>query len=1352
MNVTKGSIPPILTISLLFLFLSLAGLAQSTEQVSKNQPAISSAAERDYPPFSLLDREGKADGFSVELLRSALAAMGREVTFRTGPWQEVRGWLEKGEIKALPLVGRTPEREALFDFTFPYMSLHGAIVVRKETDDIHSLDDLRGKQVAVMGGDNAEEFLRRTQGHYRIVTRPSFEQALHELSAGKHDAVVVQRLVGMRLLQEHDLTNLKIINTPIEGFRQDFSFAVREGDRDTLALLNEGLALVMADGTYQHLHAKWFARYELPKRAIIIGGANNYPPYEYLDEKGEPAGHNVDLTRAIAKALGLDIVIRLGPWSEIRGALERGEIDALQGMFYSPERDLKFDFTPAHSVNHYIAVTRQNSSNPPPSLEKLSGLRVAVHKGDLIQELLERKTPVENIIETSGMEESLSLVLESKADVALVPRLTALYYKKQLGWRELTIGKKALFSPDYCYAVTPNNGALLAHLNEGLQLVKENGEYQRIKERWMGVYDRSTTLLVLKYVALVAMPLLLILAIAALWSWSLRRQVAQRTRELLHSTEYQRALVDCSPLALYSIDLNGKVLSWNSSAERLFGWREEEVLGSFLPIVPEDKREESAFFRENVHDGQIFLGVEVVRRKKDGSLFDGRLSLAPIKGDNGLIVGVMEAMEDITERKSIEKELAESEKRFRRAIEEAPFPIMMHAQGGEIVAISRGWLDLSGYDRAEVSTIAAWCERAYGTESAMMGEIIARTYTLTEAENEGQFTITCRDGRQRVWDFSSTPLGALPDGRRLVISMAADITDLLFAQTNIMHLNHVLRAIRDVNQLIVHEHDQTHLIEQSCALLTDSRGYRSALLVLFDQSAAPLAWAHSGDENCTGKLEELLKRGETPPCCRTPSEQAVTTIPAEASLCDECFLPQQANCRKKSLLCARLQHQGDILGHLVVTQNADITLDQEEQQLFTELAQDLSYAIHMLKKRQEYATSEQQRKSLEDQLVQAQKMESVGRLAGGVAHDYNNMLSVIIGNAEYLQDTLEPENPGHEELREIIDAANRSAEITRQLLAFARKQTVSPQILDLNETVERSLKMLRRLLGEHIELVWRPASMAATIKIDPVQVDQLLTNLCVNSRDAIADTGTITIETDNCIFDESYCATHAEYLPGEYLMLAVSDTGAGMSREQMAKVFEPFFTTKPLGQGTGLGLSTVYGIVKQNNGFINLYSEPGEGTTFKIYFPQVTTVAENHEVQEPDRASLQGSGETILVVEDDPAILRLAGKLLLDLGYSPLLVGEVEKALESARTMASLQLLLTDVIMPRMNGAELANTIQAIHPETRIVFMSGYTADVIAHKGVLNDDVTYIQKPFSRTTLALALKKALASPPAGSRS
>jgi two-component system, cell cycle sensor histidine kinase and response regulator CckA len=380
---------------------------------------------------------------------------------------------------------------------------------------------------------------------------------------------------------------------------------------------------------------------------------------------------------------------------------------------------------------------------------------------------------------------------------------------------------------------------------------------------------------------------------------------------------------------------------------------------------------------------------------------------------------------------------------------------------------------------------------------------------------------------------------------------------------------------------------------------------------------------------------------------------------------------------------------------------------------------------------------------VEAQFLQAQKMESIGRLAGGVAHDYNNMLSVILGYSELAMEKLEPATSLHEDLVEIHTAAVRSAEITRQLLAFARKQTVAPVALDLNTAVEGMLKMLRRLIGEDIDLSWRPQPDLWPIEIDPSQLDQLLANLCVNARDAIDGVGRVTIETGMATFDNAYCADHFGFVPGDYVLLAVSDDGCGMNRETIDKIFEPFFTTKVVGQGTGLGLATVYGIVKQNKGFINVYSEPGKGTTFKIYLARHAAIPLDIKKGRP--ADLpEGHGENILVVEDEVSILKFAKRLLEELGYRVLDAKTPEQALKLAKGHPfDIDLLITDVVMPGMNGKELSGQLHQRFPKLKTLFMSGYTANVIAHRGVLDEGVQFIQKPFSKEGMANKVKEAL---------
>ncbi len=1016
-------------------------------QAAKAQEPIRGAAEDDFPPFSVVDKAGQADGFAVELLRAALAAMGREVSFRLGQWSEVRGWLEKGEVQALPLVGRTPEREAIFDFTFPYMSVHGAIVVREESRGIVGLDDLRGKEVAVMSGDNAEEFLRREERGINIHTTPSFEVALRELAQGLHDAVVVQRLVALRLIQEGGHRNLKIIDRPIEDFRQDFCFAVREGDRDTLALLNEGLALVMADGAYRRLHAKWFAALELGgKGPIVIGGDQAYPPYEYLDEEGRPAGYNVDLSRAIARRMGLEIEIRLGPWPEMREALARGEIDVLQGMFFSHARNRTFDFSQPHLRKDGVAVVRAGRAEAPATLPELVGKRIVVAAGDIMHDFALENGLGEYLTVVDTPETALRELAEGRHDCALLPRLSAHYWIKRHGWENLRVGKGAPLTSDYSYAVRKGDSALLAQLGEGLKAIGETGEYKSIQERWMGVREDSSAdpWVIFRYVAMVAGPLCLLALAFYLWSWSLRKQVAKRVGELREREAFIRAVIDNLPvgIAVNSVSPEVKFSYMNDNFPRFYGTTREAL-------------QNPDTFWEEVYEDPVFR-------------------------------------EEIKQR------------------------------------------------------VVADC--ASGDPERMRWDEVPIT----------------RKGKEI--SYISAVNVPVPD-KGLVISLVWEITELV-------------RASREKEKL----------------------------------------------------------RG---------------------------------------------------------------------------------------------------------QLLQAQKMESVGRLAGGVAHDFNNMLTVIMCNAEYALAQLPPGAPLHDGLEEIHKAAVRSAALTRQLLAFARKQVIDPKVLELNETVAEMLKMLQRLIGEDVNLLWKPGPAGLRVKMDPSQLDQILVNLCVNARDAIKDIGKITIESDVAVFDEDYCFNHPGFVPGDYVLLAVSDDGCGMDRATLELIFDPFFTTKEQGQGTGLGLATVYGIVKQNNGFINVYSEPGKGTTFRIYLPPFTDV----DVLSPKETAASaplGQGETVLVVEDEPALLKLTSRMLDQLGYTVLAAGSPKAALALvAEHHDAIKALLTDVVMPGMNGRELAERLRRFCPEIGVVFMSGYTANVIAHHGVLDEGVIFLPKPFSKEDLAMKIHEAI---------
>lgn len=380
---------------------------------------------------------------------------------------------------------------------------------------------------------------------------------------------------------------------------------------------------------------------------------------------------------------------------------------------------------------------------------------------------------------------------------------------------------------------------------------------------------------------------------------------------------------------------------------------------------------------------------------------------------------------------------------------------------------------------------------------------------------------------------------------------------------------------------------------------------------------------------------------------------------------------------------------------------------------------------------------------LEHQLLQSQKMESVGRLAGGVAHDYNNMLSVIIGYAEMGLEQVSTEDSLHHNLNEILDAALRSMAITRQLLAFAKKQTISPVIVDINDLISGMIKMLQRLIGENISLVWSPGNTIWKIKMDPSQVNQILANLCINAKDAINGLGSITIETRNRNIERNYDFGEFNLAKGEYVVLTITDDGCGMDTRTQEQIFEPFFSTKGA-HGTGLGLSTVYGIIQQNKGFINVYSEPDKGTTFRIYLPKTAEAQEDEERAETGTENIpKGRGEKVLLVEDEVTITEMISEMLEKLGYQVLATSDPNEALELAGQSDGIELLITDVIMPGMDGKTLADKLSARYPLLKTLFISGYTADVIASQGVLHQGVHFLEKPFSRKELGSKIREVI---------
>jgi PAS domain S-box-containing protein len=807
------------------------------------------------------------------------------------------------------------------------------------------------------------------------------------------------------------------------------------------------------------------------------------------------------------------------------------------------------------------------------------------------------------------------------------------------------------------------------------------------------------------------------------------RQSEERYRSLFENNHAVMLLVDSG---------DGAVVDANLAACVFYGWSRNQMramnITDINTLSREEIQEEMAQAKKAKRNQFYFR-----HRLASGLIRDVEVFSGPIQFEGRALL--YSIIHDITERKEAEERLTHSEDRFRRAVEEAPFPIMIHAEDGRVLAISRAWREITGYSNEQLSSIKEWTMLAYGPKSESVRATIAKTYSCASPAREGEFEVWCGDGSIRIWDFSSTPLGALPDGNRVVISMAADVTEHKRAERRVERLNQVLLAIRDVNQLIVRERDQASLIQEACRLLVERRSYNTALIILTDDKDKPVEWAEAGLNRAVSPLREMLESGDLPPCCeKARQEFSPVLISDRNAVCVAC--PVIQDCEETDTLCVQLRHDNEPQGYLAVSLAHTLGLDPEERGLFDEMASDLAYAMSAIADRNARSKAELDREDMQRQLLHAQKMEAVGQLAGGVVHDFNNILQAIIGYTQLLMDTEEEKGAPGEELKEIFRGAERAAALTRQLLAFSRRQVMSPRTLDLNILIEDILKMLRRVIGEHIRLEWLPGNHLGAVRADPGMLEQILMNLCVNARDAMPRGGVLSIETQNVRVDSEYCEHHAWARPGRFVLLSVTDTGCGMGRDVMDRVFEPFFTTKEEGKGTGLGLATVYGIVKQHEGMVNVYSEVGKGTTFKVYLPMCEQMAET--IGTMVEGPAVGGRETILLAEDDEMVRNLARRILTRAGYTVLTANDGLEAVEVFQNHAeAVSLLVLDVVMPRLGGHGAYERIREIRSDVPVIFSSGYSENAVHTNFVLHDGLKLIPKPYSPATLLRAVRGAL---------
>jgi len=767
------------------------------------------------------------------------------------------------------------------------------------------------------------------------------------------------------------------------------------------------------------------------------------------------------------------------------------------------------------------------------------------------------------------------------------------------------------------------------------------------------------------------------------WVSSAIRDISDR-RRTEEDLRRLASIVACSDDAIVGKTTEGIITSWNSGAQHIFGYSPKEAIGrSITMLAPVDRPEEIPRMLECLKRGEVVDHFETVRLRKDGKEVQIELTVSPIRDALERIVGASTIGRDISVRKAAEKHLVQMEARYRGLLEAAPDAMVVVNHGGEIVLLNVQAEKQFGYRRDELvgQKVKNIIPRGFAERLLMHGTGTPGDPVVPQMGTGIELHGRRKDGSEFPIEIMLSPLDTV-DGI-LITAAIRNIAERKLRENDLSRLAAVVESSQDA---IV-----------SLTSLGIIRTWNRGAERIFGYSA----------EEATGRSILFLS-----PPDRSAEGSTLLERVARAD-------------RIEHFETIRVKKDGTQI-HVALTFSPIKDSDGRVVGV-SSVARDVTESKHM-----------------EAMLRQSQKMEAVGQLAGGVAHDFNNLLGVILGYTGLMLDRLGLDDPQRKSIEEIQKAGDRAALLTRQLLAFSRKQVLQPKVIDLNAVVAGAEKLLQRLIGENIELRAVLNPELCRVKADPGQIEQIIMNLAVNARDAMPSGGKLTIETSNMEFDEAYTAQHPSTRTGPHVMLAVTDTGCGMDAETKAHMFEPFFTTKELGKGTGLGLSTVYGIVKQSGGSVWVYTEPGLGTSFKIYLACVDAVPEIEPPNDKVMNVVAGS-QTILIVEDDPALLQVTHRSLEEVGYAILEARSSKEAIDISESHTGpIHLMVTDVVLPGMSGVKLAAYLSAQRPEMKVLYVSGYTNDTVFHHGVLEPGLAFLQKPFSARTLARRVGEVLA--------
>ena len=1013
---------------------------------------------------------------------------------------------------------------------------------------------------------------------------------------------------------------------------------------------------------------------------IIVGMNRDYPPHEFL-ENGKPQGFNVDVVEWCARNIGMAVEWRPMAAREIYAALERGDIDAAC-MSISHARQQLFKFTHEPIFEPAIGVFIRKGTTGINSIEDLNWRTVAAEENHTSYEELKEYHHEVILIAAASQDDALRMVENGDVLAAYVEYHTGEYLIGKYGWTNLTMAKEITQVAPRGIAFAKGRDELRDRFEKALLELKKSGEYDDLLKKWFKSPGISPHFWkrVLAITGVGFGVLIGMLLLSLIWNRALRIRIREQTKELVENERFLHGVFEGIQDGLSVLDKDLNIIRVNDAMRKWYSFREPlEGKKCYEAYLGRDEACTWCPSVRTLNTGQPDYEMAPYIDAEGRKGFMDVFT-SPFREKDGRVVGIIEYVRDATERENSRLKMEQAKRDWENIFESISDSILIMDLNHVIIDANRATLKaLGGISKEEV--IGKYCYSIFHKSDEPTHGCPLEVLKNSQNPETVEMEMEALDG----W-YLVTAAPVLDEEGRFtkIIHIARNITERKKSETAMRESEARFHGIVDNARFgVVMHRDGEVIFANKMAYQILGYGYGEKLLKPMEDHIIP------GDRRQI--LDTRKRRKVNEPVAE---RHQITVI------------------RKDG----KKVHMD--MGVSVIPYKGEMV--------------DIVSFMDMTEQRQ-----------LEEQLLQAQKMEAVGRMAGGIAHDFNNILTAITGYTDLLTMQLEKGEPFSTWISEIHRAADRAATLTSQLLTFSRRQIIRSVLLDINEVVIGAEKLLKRVLGEDIELDVHIAPTLRLVRADRTQIEQVIMNLAINARDAMIKGGKLSIETANVTLDEEYCKSHLEMKPGPFVMLAVTDNGTGMDEETKRQVFDPFFTTKEPGKGTGLGLSTVYGIIKQSGGHIWLYSELGQGTTFKVYLPAATGKLD--EIEEKEHKPLvSGGSETIMLVEDDEQVCDLTKRILENFGYNVISASQGEKALKmGAEYPGSIDLLITDLVMPKMGGVELAGKFTELRPDIKLLYITGYAEKSLVNNGFLNSDASVLQKPFAASVLAAKVREVL---------